>query len=229
MKKTSTGGDMDAAFDFLARLADNNNRPWFKDHKEEYDRIREHWIEQLQRMIDAMSQYDLSLAGNDARKATFRIYRDTRFSLDKTPYKTHIGASITPAGAHKHCGYYIELNPNDKDCGIYGGIWCPEQPVLNKLRRAIADNSEEWEELTGEPQLNRLYPDWFGSTLKTIPKGWDKNHPMAKYLRMKEYGKYHRLGRSFFADSDWPLRAAETARPLKPLIDFLNYSINEEV
>lgn len=227
MSKIHVGGDMDATFDFLSRLSDNNNRPWFKENKTEYDAIRLHWISQLQRMIDTMTEWEPAVATVSAASATYRIYRDTRFSPDKTPYKTHIGASINPPGCTPHCGYYIEFNPEAGESGLYGGIWCPDSETLKKLRHAIVDNIEEWEEIVSDPELRKLYPGWCGPALKTIPKGWDKNHPQAEYLRLKSYGKFHPLDRKFFDDKDWPLRAAELMRPLKPLVDFLDYSVKE--
>lgn len=221
---------MTATLDFLTQLSDNNNRPWFKERKEYFDSLREHWYLRLQQMIDAMKEWDQSLSGITAKKASYRIYRDTRFSLDKTPYKTYFSASVTPHSRGNHYGgYYIEMNPVAGQSGLYGGVWCPDAATLAKLRHAIVDNCEEWEQIVSAPDLQRLYPGWCSNTLKTIPKGWDKNHPMAQYLRMKDYGKLHRLEPEFFNNPAWPEHAAELFRPLKPLIDFLNYSIDEEI
>lgn len=223
-------GDMTGTFDFLRQLSENNNRPWFKEHKEHFDSLREHWFIRLQQLIDAMTKWDGSFAGITAKQATYRIYRDTRFSLDKTPYKTYFSASVTPHNRrHKYGGYYIELGPGPNQCGLYGGLWCPDSRTLTKLRKAIVDNREEWEEILSDPQINKLYPGWCGSSLKTIPKGWNKDHPLAEYLRLKDYGKCHRPDNGFFNDPCWPEHAAELFRHLKPLVDFLNYSIDEDV
>ena len=113
------------------------------------------------------------------------------------------------------------------DNGLYAGIWCPEQPVLNKLRHAIVDNIEEFEGIMDNPQLKSNFPLWAGDTLKTIPKGWQRNHPNADLLRRKDYGRFCPCEKEFFMNKDWPLAAAEKFRTIKPFVDFLNYSIDE--
>lgn len=213
-------------FEFLDRLAENNNRPWFQAHKAEFDRLRLQWYDDIDRLIAACSQWEPAYAWLNGKDCSFRIYRDTRFSPDKTPYKTYFSAALTPLGKSSHlAGMYIAAGKGD--CGIYGGLWAPDRDVLRKMRRAIVDNIEEFEEILNEPELRRLYPGWWGETLKTVPKGWPKDHPQAKYLRLLHYGKELDLSPEFFADPDWPVRAAELMRPLKPLIDFLNYSMTE--
>jgi uncharacterized protein (DUF2461 family) len=101
--------------------------------------------------------------------------------------------------------------------------------MLRKLRNAIVDNIEEFESIINEPELKRLYPNWIGRALKTAPKGWPKDHPQIELLRLTDYGKGLNLSRDFYLSPDWPERIAELMRPLKPLIDFLNYSIDEEL
>lgn len=219
-----------ALFDFLRRLAANNNREWFAAHKEEYDRLRGLWLDDLQHLIDCMSEWEPRLKGRTAKESAYRIYRDTRFSLDKTPYKVFFSASINPylKNAHRP-GYYLQMDIRPGETGLYGGIWRPEAPLLRKLRKAIVDNIEEWEEITDNKAVNRYFPGWISSeTLKTAPKGWDKDHPQIELLRLKDYGKFCPLDEKFFHDPHWPENAAERFRVLQPFIQFLNYSIEEE-
>lgn len=222
---------MNPILEFLNKLAANNNRPWFQAHKPEFDALRAQWLDDLGRIITAMAEWEPRIGHLTPQQATYRIYRDTRFSPDKTPYKVYFSASFNPNGDKSHSpGYYLQMDIRPGESGLYGGIWCPPSPVLNKLRRAITDNAEEWNEIASEPLLEKLYPGWVASSsLKTVPKGWDKNHPMAHILRLKDYGKFHPVDAAFFSDPSWPERTAELFRPLKPLIDFLSYSINEEV
>lgn len=230
MNKSTFGGDMAATIDFLHQLESNNNRPWFKERKVLFDDLRAHWLLRLQQLIDHMAEWEPGLRGLQAKQATYRIYRDTRFSPDKTPYKTYFSASMSASHDNTHhCGYYFELGARPDFCGTYGGVWCPDSPTLAKLRRAIVDNSEEWLDIVNNPQLQSLYPGWCGNSLKTIPKGYDRNHPMAEYLRLKDIGKYHRLTPTDFNDPCWPEMVSDLMRPLKPLVDFLDYSIHEEV
>lgn len=217
-------------FDFFDRLAANNNRPWFNDHKDEYLAIRAAWIAGIQRTIAALAEDWPEVRYLDAARSTYRIYRDIRFSNDKTPFKTHISSTITPpALLRSHAGMYIEAGADRSSTGVYAGIWCPDTPTLRKLRRDIVDNGEEWLEAVTAPDLVALYgSDWYGSRLKTAPKGYSPDHEMIEYLRLKDFGKYATLDRSFFAGDDWPERLAGVIRPAIPLVRFIIYSMTEE-
>lgn len=215
--------------EYLSLLAANNNRPWFQAHRELYDEMRERWYAGLDRLFAAMSVYEPAAQYADGKTASYRIYRDTRFSPDKTPYKTYFSAEFSPRGRHMHgAGWYMQVGAERSQSGFYGGIWSPDSAQLRKMRHAIVDNIEEFEQIMSEPRLRSLYPEWWGPTLKTIPKGWPKDHPQAHLLRLLHYGLEHEVDPSFFDDSEWPLRAAEIMRPLKPLIDFINYSLFDE-
>ncbi|MBD5170588.1 MAG: DUF2461 domain-containing protein [Bacteroidales bacterium] len=212
---------------FFEHLRQNNNREWFAEHRAEYDEIRREWIDGINTVHALVSE-----AWPEVRHATpktFRIYRDTRFSTDKTPYKTHISSSIAPPGSNVHLpGAYIESGLSAEDSGVFIGIWCPEAPVLKKLRHAIVDNIEEWEEIVHDPELNRYYGDWIGQRLKTAPKGWPKDHPQIEYLRLKHIGKASGLTRREFADPAWPRLVADRIIAGLPLLRFLHYSLTEE-
>lgn len=216
-------------YNFLDELSRNNNREWFHAHKEQYDRLRQLWLEDLQRMIDCMAAWQPDLSSQTARSCAYRFYRDTRFSTDKTPYKLFFSAAVSPYGKKSdHAGYYLHMGMRGMyDSGLYGGVYCPDSQMLKKLRTAIVDNIEEFTDIITAPDMMRYYPGWVGETLKTIPKGWDRNHPNADLLRLKEYGKYCHCDTSFFLDPKWYEHAAELFSVLKPFNDFLNYSIDE--
>ncbi len=214
---------------FFDELAANNNRQWFEANRHRYLELRELWLADIDRMIRAMAVWEPGVATQTARSSAYRIYRDTRFSLDKTPYKTHFSASVSPFGRKTdHAGYYIETGiARTYDQGVYAGLWAIEPAMLRKLRHAIVDNIEEWEEIVNSPEMLREFPDWCSTMLKTMPKGWDRNHPQAFYLRMTNYGKFQHLDRDFFCRADWPEAAAAKFHILKPMVDFLNYSMDE--
>ncbi|MCH5318917.1 MAG: DUF2461 domain-containing protein [Paramuribaculum sp.] len=220
-------GYMNELYGFLEEVSVNNNRGWFASQKQTYERLRKEWLDDIDRMIAAMSVWEPSLRGQTAKSSAYRFYRDTRFSPDKSPFKTYFSAAMGPKGKKSGYGcYYIETGIRN-DNGLYGGIWCPDVAVLKKLRHAIVDNIEEFEGILDEPSMKKLYPGWIGQQLKTVPKGWAKDHPNAEYLRLKDYGKAHFVAKEFFLDKNWPEEASELFRVLKPFIDFLNYSIDE--
>ena len=214
---------MPRLFAFLRKLSKNNNREWFKEHKAEYDELRALWLADLQRMIDCMAQWEPGLARFSASQSAYRIYRDTRFSQDKTPFKVYFSASMSAYGRHaERACYYLHMDIRPGETGLYAGIWHPESAVLKKLRHAVVDNIEEFEEVSAVEGA-----EWCGDRLKTAPQGWAKDHPNLEYLRMKDYGKAVMLDEKFFNDPSWPEKAAEIYHRMKPFVDFLNYSIEE--
>ena len=217
-------------FDFFDRLAVNNNRPWVMEHKAEYDDLRARWIQGVEGVIAALSDEWPEVRWLDPARATYRIYRDVRFSGDKTPYKTHLSSSIAPPAILKsHIGLYLEAGHVKDNTGIYGGMWCPDAAALRKIRKAIVDNSEEWLEIVNSPEMLRIYgKKWYGDALKTAPKGYDRDHELIEYLRLKDIGKFTCLNRGLFNDPSWPDRIADLSRPLIPLVKFLAYTVYEE-
>lgn len=222
-------GYINDLYNFFTELSGNNCREWLDANRDRYLRLRELWLSDVDRMLHAVAQWEPAVANMTAKNAAYRFNRDIRFSPDKSPYKLYFSAAFGAYGkSSDHAGYYLHLGlPQAYDSGLYGGLYCPEAPVLRKLRKAIVDNIEEFEIIVGNPRLAAAFPGWVGQTLKTIPKGWEKDHPQAHLLRLKEYGKYMPCDEAWFSDPDWPLRAADAVRLLKPLIDFLNYSIDE--
>lgn len=219
---------MNETFRFLEELGRNNNRPWFAAHKDIYDSLRQAWLDQLQNMINHMALWEPALGRFSAKECAYRIYRDTRFSPDKTPYKVYFSALMSPYGRKSdHAGYYLQMDSRPGESGLYGGLWCPDSAQLKKLRKAFDDNSEELLEILSEPVLQSKYPGWCGRALKTAPKGWAKDHPLIEVLRLCDIGKYMPVDRRYFDDPLWPERAADDFRPLKPLVDFINYSLDE--
>lgn len=222
---------MKGLFEFFDSLAANNNRPWFQVNKERYTALRGEWIAGMNRVIAAVGAEWPEVAHQDASRCTYRIYRDVRFSPDKSPYKTYISSSVAdPALRGCHSGIYVTAGVKSADTGIYAGVWAPEAPLLRKLRRAIDDNAEEFLDIVNAPALVKLYgKGWAGDALKTAPKGYDKEHPMIEYLRLKDIGKFCPMTRRDFESRDWPEIVAERILPALPLVRFIDYSILEEV
>lgn len=229
-------------YEFLSELGRRQDRQWFKENKSLYDDLRQLWIADIDRLIGLCGEWWPQVKGQTGQGSVYRIYRDTRFSPDKSPFKTYFSATVSPHGRSSSAahlpGYYIQVGPGREGgatdgyeadaSGLYGGLWCPESAILKKLRKAIVDNIDEFEEIINEPELNRLFPGWYGPRLKTIPKGYDRDHPQAELLRLKEYGKFKPEGIGFFSDPSWPEKAAGYLKTLHPLLNFLEYSINEE-
>ena len=201
------------------------------EHKAEYEGVRADFMRQLQSLIYHMVPFDPALAGVEAKDCAYRIYRDTRFSPDKTPFKRYFSAAISPAGRHsdKAC-YYLQIDAREEMNGLYAGLWMPSPLYLRKMRHAIVDYIEEWESILSAPAMQAWWKQWcdMATPLKTAPAGWPKDHPQIHYLRLRDYGKQCLESRAFFRDPCWPEAAAERFAAVKPLIDFINYTLEEE-
>lgn len=172
--------------DFLTALKVNNDRQWFGVHKEEYNDIRRQCLEEVGVLIAEIERFDPHLAGVAPEQCVYRIYRDIRFSADKSPYKTHFGVVLGHGGKKcKEAAYYLHIDPDG--CAFFSGVWFPEMPVLRFLRRNIYDNLDEFLEIIDSPAFKSEYPGLIGESLKTLPKGYPKDCPRPEIFKMKEF------------------------------------------
>ncbi len=206
---------------FLRQLSIHNDRPWFKARKEHYDELRGAWEQDMERLIALVADFFPEVRGLAVRDSVYRIYRDIRFSHDKSPYKTYFSGVIGKGGRHTvRSSYYVHMGV--EEMMLCGGIWWPEKPVLNQLRSLIDAEAQEFLDIVGHPDVTSRY-EWMSQSLKSMPQGYPKDHPMAKYLKMKEYLMVKRVDEAYFDCEDWVERVASDLQPLKPLHDFLNY------
>ena len=187
-----------ALFEFLAELSMNNNREWFQANKARYERdVRNpllDFVADFGERLRAISPYMVA----DPRPSggsMFRIYRDVRFSKDKSPYKTNAGAHFRhEVGRKVHGpGFYLHLQPGSVFAGA--GIWMPNTQTLGKIRGAIVENPGRWERIVGDEAFESRF-NLEGDSLKRAPKGIDPNHPLIDYLKLKSFA----AGTSFDED-----------------------------
>jgi len=218
---------MKELFEFLRELRANNNREWFKSNKARYDSLHEAHVAIVNRLIPKIGEYDPEIRSLEANSCIYRIYRDLRFTTDKTPYKTHFGAYMTGIGGRTspYAGYYLHLEPDN--CLLSGGVWCPTPPMLKRLRRDIFDNAEEFQAILNEPAFMRLYGTLEGEQLKRTPDGFPKDSPFDSLLRYKYYIVSAMKSEVFFENNNWLDQVAEDFKVLYPFNKFLNYTIGE--
>lgn len=213
-------------FRFLKDLAANNNREWFNEHRDEYETARTEFESFLSVVIARISLFDESIRGIQPKDCTYRIYRDTRFSSDKTPYKNHFGGYINAKGKKSnHCGYYVHIQPDS--CMLAGGSLCLPPNVLRALRQSIYDNIDEYRSIVEDPSFKRFFPiigeDW----LKTAPKGFPKDFKYIDYLKPREFVCSYNVPDAFFLASNMLDKTEETFRQFKRFADFINYTIDD--
>lgn len=212
--------------DFLRLLGVNNDRTWFKAHKQQlYDPLRNAWEQDIARLISLMAEWEEKARGLNVKDAVFRIYRDTRFSHNKLPYKTHFGAVVGRGG--RHCvssGYYLHFEPDN--LMLCGGIWWPEKDKLDALRRLIDAEPDEFTRLITDKRLTSEFT-FEAEALKNVPREFAKDHPLGEYLKCKEYLFIKRPDEGYYDCDDWVQRVNDDFRRLKPIHDFLDYVYDE--
>lgn len=178
-----------ACIPYLRKLARNNNRAWFNEHKQDYENnVREpalKFIEAMQPELTKISPHFRAVP-KKVGGSLMRVYRDTRFANDKTPYKTNIGIQFRHAlGKDVHApGFYLHIA--DDGCFFGAGIWRPESKVLNKIREFIADNPNAWKQAVTNRGFKKMY-DLRGDTLVRPPRGYSADHPLIVDLKRKDF------------------------------------------
>ena len=212
---------------FLKELRVNNNREWFQANKARYDILRQGFIDEVQELIHQIGLFDFEVVGLDAKDCLFRIYRDIRFSPDKTPYKCHFAAYIASCGGRgsERAGYYIHLEPDG--CLLSGGVWCPPPALLKMLRKDIYENIEELVGIMEEPNFKATYPIMEGEVLKRMPVGYPSDFKYGEILRHKDFCVVSNKPDSFFYSSDWMDKVVADFKLLYPFNRFLNYTVDD--
>ena len=232
MKNNFLDGELLPPFDgfpnegleFLKKLRRNNNRDWFNRHKSDYE---DHVKYPMQTLVGALAptvqEYAPELEVNPKR-SIFRIYRDTRFSKDKTPYKTHVAALFTPKdGDRDSAGIYLHIEPGEIYLG--GGMYSISPDRLRKIRTAIAQDSNTFSAIVSERKLRKLYGGIIGDKLTRIPQGFDRDHPMQEFLRMKQFYFGSSLSVSQCTSAAFLPVVHRYFRAVAPFVRFLNLTI----
>jgi len=208
-----------STFDFLLDLKDNNHREWFAEHKPRYEAALVNMVEIADELLAHMKGHDLieTLSG---KKSLHRIYRDVRFSKNKAPYKVHWGGSFKRATARLRGGYYYHIEPGASFIG--GGFWGPNKDDLARIRQEIAADASELREILAGEGLQKAFGPMEGSTLKTAPRGYEKDHPAVDLLRHKGF-----VFRTSFTDkqvksAEFPALASATFQELRPFFDYMS-------
>ena len=212
---------MKAVLKFLKKLEKNNDRDWFKANKSEYIAAQEEVITFVDEMINRISEFDPMVAGLDAKKCLFRIYRDVRFSKDKTPYKINMGASINPGGKKSTvAGYYVHIEP--RSCFLAGGNYMPNGKNLLAIRNRIIEKPKEFLAIEKDKKFKNFFGRIHGDRLKTAPRGFPKDHKMLEHLRLKSFIAYQeKVSEKTITSDKYADQAIEVFKAMKPLIDFL--------
>ncbi|MEN8766339.1 MAG: DUF2461 domain-containing protein, partial [Polaribacter sp.] len=171
---------------FLNELSLNNNRDWFEANKATFKSHQSEVKAVLERVKEGLSETDII-----EKLKMFRIYRDVRFSKDKTPYKDYFSGSLSRMGQSLRGGYYIHLKPGDAFLAV--GFWDPNKEDLFRIRKEIETDASDFHELLNNKSFKNIWGNFQGDALKTAPKGFSKEHPEIGLLRRKNFVFIHPL------------------------------------
>jgi len=215
--------NIEVILDFLKELKANNNREWFNTHKDSYLKAKSIFEELVTKLILKLGEFDEEVKYLTPAECIYRIYRDVRFSPDKSPYKTYFGAYIAPHGGRKSIlgGYYIHLESEHSMLG--GGIYCPEPDALKKIRSSIFENYDELEEILNNPQFISVFGKMDSDErLKKAPAGFPADFKGIEYLKFKHFLASHFLSDSDVLKEDMTIYAPEVFKVLRPFNQFFN-------
>ena len=218
---------MKEVIDFFRRLHDDNTREWFDAHRAEWTRVKGLFGAFTERLIEGVSSFDPSVRGVRVQDCTYRIARDTRFSPDKSPYKTYIGAYIAPKGKKSgFAGYYFHIEPCADSlvwCNMLSaGLYCPEPTVLRSVREEILDNGAAIAAAIGRARGFRLCR---ANSLKRVPTGFPADSEWSDMLKLKDFYLEQPIAEEFLLAPDLLERTVEQFRRTQPFIAILNRAI----
>lgn len=212
---------------FLKDLRQNNNKPWFDENKTQYQQAKADFETLVQQIIDGLSKMDPGLEGLTVKDCVFRIYKDVRFSKDKTPYKANMGASFSKGGKKSpYGGFYFHLEPGGNNFAG-GGIWMPDAPEIKKIRQEIDYNFSEFQGIVGQKDFIRYFGKVNGDTLKTAPQGYHEDNPAIAYIKLKSFVVTHSMSDDAVTQPTLVRDILRTYAVMQPFVNFLNRALDE--
>src|SRR5215467_8207012 len=210
---------------FLRNLKRNNNREWFLDHKTIYEQYVKQPISDLIEALGSEFHRFAPEMVSTLKVSAYRIHRDTRFSKDKSPYKTHVAAVFPHSrlGKHEGAGFYLHIAPTELLIG--GGLYMPIPEDLNAVRRAIADNPAKFLKVIRETRFKKLFGQVTGDQLSRVPRGFSPDNPAADFLRHKNFLAARTFPSTAATSKEFYKTVVETFKGMVPFVRFLNEPI----
>lgn len=212
---------------FLTILKENNYKEWFHENKSIYDEARKEFESFVKILIHEVNQFDKEIGLPEPKDCIFRIFRDIRFSKDKTPYKTNFGAYLAKGGRKsEYGGYYFHLDPGGSM--LAGGIWLPQPDILKAIREEIYHNSDAFLAIVSDKSFKKHFGDFDQEyMLKTLPKDYPKDWPHISYLKHKSYTVSKSLPIEIITGNSLLGEVKEVFRTMVPLNRFFNAVIDD--
>ncbi|MFA7115669.1 MAG: DUF2461 domain-containing protein [Bacteroidales bacterium] len=205
-----------STFDFLTELRENNDRSWFNERKPVYLQCLDNSKEVFAEVYNNLIKHD-----EIEKQKIYRIYRDIRFSKDKTPYNPRFATDFTRKGSFNKCDYFLRVKPNESM--IVGGLWMPEKLDLYRLRKEIEFSDKEFRELLSSHNFKKYFGGHFeGEELKTAPMGFDKHHPAIDLIRKKMFLAIRKFSNEEVLSETFLKEVDKTFKAMRPFFDLVS-------
>jgi uncharacterized protein (TIGR02453 family) len=217
---------MQEVLNFLSALKENNNKEWFDLNREWYQECRKKVLFMTELLIHEVGKFDDEIGIPDPKNCVFRIFRDVRFSNDKTPYKTNMGSYIAKGGRKSvSAGYYLHIEPGGSFIG--GGAYSPPADALKAFRTEIFDHSDDFKQLIYKESFRKIYPDMYEDKLKSAPKGFPKDFPDIDLLKYKSFAFVAPISDVVVVSGGYVEKIVNSMKELYPVNRFLNSALDK--
>jgi uncharacterized protein (TIGR02453 family) len=215
-----------SSLQFLVNLSKNNNRDWFTAHKDDYIAAQENAIDLVDTLIVLMNKHD-QLENESGKKSLFRIYKDVRFSKDKTPYNPRFACGLNRAEKFRRGGYYLNIQPGNS--ALACGFFSPEASDLLRIRKDIEMNYPIWETFLESEAIKKHFGGMKGDTLQSAPRGFAKDHPAIHLIRHKQFLFSHDFTDEEVVDENFVFRVDEIFQAIRPYFDYMSSVLTTNV
>ena len=216
----------DKTVDFLRDIKSNNNKAWFDENRSRYEESHQERIAFTEEFMKEMNKID-ELVPMTGKKSLFRIYRDVRFSKDKTPYKHHWGGRMKRESVWRRGGYYFHIEPDE--AFLATGFWNPEKDDLKRIRENIALDAAPLKMILSSKKFKKVWGEIEGDTLKTAPKGFDKEHPDIDLLRHKQFIAVKKFTTKEMLSEDFISECVNTFKSIRPFLDYMSEILTHDL
>lgn len=215
-----------SGFDFLNKLKKNNNREWFNEHKTTFQQELSQIEIFAEALLQKLNEHDV-IETPSGKKSLFRIYRDTRFSNDKTPYKSHFSGSFKRATKSRRGGYYFHVEPGNSF--VAGGFWGPVPEDVKRVRDDIAFDPAPLRKILNSKSFISMFGSMEGEQLKKTPRGYEADHEGADLLRYKQYLMVRRFPDEVVLGGDFLKEVNLTFKAMRPFLDYMSEVLSTDV
>jgi len=205
--------------DFLKTLSKNNNRDWFNEHKDKYTKVHDNIVDFADALLAEMNKHD-NIETPSGKKSLYRIYKDVRFSKDKTPYNSHWSGGFKRATKQLRGGYYFRIQVGNSF--LAGGFWGPEPNDIQRIREDIDLNYEDWQKMLADKTLVKTFGKLMGEQLSSAPRGYAKDHPAIDLLRHKQFILKHAFTDKEVLSPDFLKKVNDGFKKMRPFFNYMS-------